>query len=562
MNPKAFIISLIFIQFAVHLPADAQIVLDPVVNPPLYNTEFIRADIGLSSPLILSLYEDRYGFIWIGTQYGLDKYDGYSVSRMSDVEYDGKKFSMEWIWSIQEDLQGILWVCSSRGLFRYDRSKNSFDMLLPNPEDPVSEDNQVLMTRQDSRGIHWVFTKGGLFSYNPEEELFTDYKKDSIVGREKYGGWYLLMKYNLERYLEDKSGNIWICTLNGLKRYDPDDDSFITHRHDPRNLQSISGNNTTSIKEDYFGNLWLRAALSFSQDVKLNRIMDAGEGIFKHYSYDPSNPKIEYNNWLYPIYIAKDSNLWIGGHNEFFRFDYQTDKLVRYQLSGEEYPRGRVWNVEEGPEGDLWMSRDGFGVSTFNPAYGKTYHFLFDENDPNNILPSNAVVVQPINNTGTIWILTESALSRSSPRVKPFHTIMTEEFFQGSENSRTISTVCFDSQGILWFGGGFGLNKIKDYNPAGKNEITSAIHSSTYCLLEDSQDQFWIGSMRNGLGRLDKSTNRVKWFGSQEHPDSLNSTYISSMHEDSRGLSGWKTVNPKVPPKHIQPSWDLWQLIS
>ena len=80
-----------------------QEILDPIVNPPAFRTEIIEADRGLSAPFLQCVFEDRYGFIWIGTQYGLDRYDGYSFARMSDVVTDGGTTSMEWIWSIRVD---------------------------------------------------------------------------------------------------------------------------------------------------------------------------------------------------------------------------------------------------------------------------------------------------------------------------------------------------------------------------------------------------------------------------------------------------------------------------
>jgi len=220
----------------------AQKMLDPVINPKLYRTEIISSDLGLSSPLINCVYEDQYGFIWIGTQYGLDRYDGYSVTRMSDVVSDSVNTSMEWIWSIQEDREGTLWVCSSKGLFRYDRAKNSFEMLLPNREEPASIDNTIYSIRQDSRSIYWLFTKGGLFSYNSNTNSFNDYKKDSIEASHVNFSWDIIYLYNQMRFCEDNSGNVWIGTLNGLKKYDHENDRFITFNHDPDDSQSIPGN--------------------------------------------------------------------------------------------------------------------------------------------------------------------------------------------------------------------------------------------------------------------------------------------------------------------------------
>ena len=161
-----------------------QKILEPVFNPNLYKTEIIDSDMGLSSLYPECLHIDRYGFIWIGTQYGLDVYDGYSVTRICDLINDSVSSSMDWIHSITEDNFGKLWVCCSNGLFGYDRTHNRFEIHLPNRDQPDSEDNAVYAIHQDSRGIYWLFTKGGLFTYNCESNLFKDYKKDSILSDE------------------------------------------------------------------------------------------------------------------------------------------------------------------------------------------------------------------------------------------------------------------------------------------------------------------------------------------------------------------------------------------
>ena len=169
---KAAITALITALLFIPVSLAAQTILEPEINPKLYRTEIISPERGLSSPLLQCIYEDRYGFIWIGTQYGLDRYDGYSVTCMSDVVSDSVNTSMEWIWSIQEDREGTLWVCSSKGLFRYDRTSNSFEIILPDREDPGSDDNYVYAVKQDSRSIYWLFTKGGLFSYDRKQNSF------------------------------------------------------------------------------------------------------------------------------------------------------------------------------------------------------------------------------------------------------------------------------------------------------------------------------------------------------------------------------------------------------
>ncbi len=538
MNRK-FLARLFLIYILVRLPVlmSAQTMLDPIVNQKRFMTEIIDSDMGLSSPLIQCIYKDRYGFLWIGSQYGLDRYDGYTVTNMSELDFEGKPASMEWIWSIEEDLEGKLWVCSSRGLFRYDRTSDAFDMILPNPEDPVSMDNQVYSVKQDSRGIHWVFTRGGLFSYNEAENLFKDYKKDSIIGRELLRSWNFLMWFNKSRFLEDMSGTIWICTTNGLKKYDSKEDQFITFRHDQDDTQSISGDNIGSAIEDKFGNLWFTAGSQGTDEIKLNRLIDADKGVFQKYAHDPLDSKSLVSDWSFSMYCSRDSNLWIGGRNGFSKFNYETDDFDSYKLPGGRDFVGAVANITEDFDGNLWMIRNSWGLTSFNPVSKISYHYWCDFTNPNNLLPDQSLYDILLDPDGTVWLAGPMGITRSTPFSKQFYSIMSDTLELEPYQDKMVSSVCSDSQGTLWFGGEFGLYKSPDFRPGEKNELIRVNDRWAYSLFGDSKGQLWIGSNGAGLGVLNKRNNNIKWYRrDQNNPDSLAENYITMLQEDSRGL--------------------------
>ena len=515
--------------------SNAQITLNPVLNPPLYKAEHIHPDQGLSAPFVLCLYEDKYGFLWIGTQYGLDRWDGYSFRKMSEVELDGNKVSMEWIWSIYEDLNGILWVCSSNGLFKYDRSRDSFELLLPDPENPVSDNNRVLLVRHDTKDRYWIFTVGGLYCYRNEDASFTDYKNDSIIGREVFISWYYLMAINENRFLEDHQGNIWMTSMNGLFRYDEEKEEFVHFRHDPGDPRSIAGEATYCLIEDPFNNIWF-TSMKRGEEMsdKLNQVVDPEKGVFRHFKPEPTPGQENERSWMYPIFSSSDSILWVGGDRKFYRFDYDSKELISYHFPGPKDQSRFVWQFTEEPTGQIWLTVPYEGLFRFNPEDNSCSHFRYDLEDPDNILQTNSTGLIPIRNASKIWLWSEIYFTVLSKKIKPFHTVFSEKFSPRYQTSKSVLAVYFDPAGGLWFGGGFGL-----YHSTGKSytetdQFKRIPSCAPYSLLRDSEGHMWLGGC--GLGELNENTGKIRWYSYYDHPDSLNGNPIYSILEDSHGV--------------------------
>ena len=526
---------------------DAQKMLDPVKNPAVFKTEIIHPDLGLSSPLLEHIYEDRYGFIWIGTQYGLDLYDGYSFTRMSDLTADGTRTSMEYIWSIDEDRSGTLWVCSSKGLFRFNRIQNSFEMLLPNLKEPDSEDNIVYSIKQDSRGIYWLFTAGGLFSYDRKENLFKDYKKDSIITDEKKVIGDALYWYNLMRFCEDHSGTIWIGSDRGLKKYDPQNDQFITYRHDPDDPESISGNFIGCIREDKYRNLWISETSldgSPGSPVALNKMNDRESGFFQRYVHDRNDAKSLVSDWIWCLHIDRHENLWIGGKNGFSRYNYEMDNfdnyiLPVYAVQRQYFLDNYISRIMEDSKGNLWMHLFFKGFLSFNPSTEEISHFYWEPDNPNYMAPDNMGKKMLEDRSGSFWVTGTGRITRSEPLSKPFYSITPETLGFHSEGDLTITSLYNDNNGTLWLGiYEQGLLKSNDYKPDKPNEYTLIdTDFEPYCFVKDNSGQLWMGTISNGLGKVNEHTNSVKWYKSDvNNPYSLSSNYITMLYEDQRNI--------------------------
>jgi signal transduction histidine kinase/ligand-binding sensor domain-containing protein len=519
----------------------SQKVLEPDLNPVIYKTEIIDPDIGLSAPFVNCMYEDRYGFIWIGTQYGLDLYDGYSVTHVGDVVSDSARTSMDWIWSITEDNAGNLWVCSAKGLFRYDRQHNTFEMHLPNLDQPDSEDNVVYAINQDSRGIYWLLTKGGLFSYNKKENLFKDYKKDTIITDESdITTGVFLQWWNEVRFHEDQAGSIWIGTWGeGLKKYDREMDRFLTFSHDSDDPESISNDTAFCINEDKNHRLWVSTVHG------LNKMIDS-TGKFQQYYHDEADDKSLVSNWTFQLFSDRNDNLWIGGLNGFSKYNFESDNFDNYVLSPEFAPNPRrsvdnlyLTRITEDSNGNLWVLIWLRGLLSFNPVTGEIAQYYYDPDYKNRLVPDLWANKIHEDRSGSIWISGIDRITRSDPVFKPFQTITPGMLELNSEGIMEVTSIYHDNRGTLWIGvDEYGFLKSTNFIPGMSCDFEQFYQDKRpYCFLQDHKGQLWLGTIDKGLGKVNESDNTVKWYPYSQNPATSSSgEYIGMMYVDQRNI--------------------------
>jgi signal transduction histidine kinase/ligand-binding sensor domain-containing protein len=484
------------------------------------------------------MYEDRYGFVWIGTQYGLNRYNGYSFDDMSEVFTDGTSTSVEWVWSIDEDREGTLWVCSSKGLFRFDRTTNSFEMFLPNIRNPESEDNTVYAFKQDSRGIYWLFTKGGLFSFNLQDHSFTDYKKDSIVSDENLVGWNPLYWWNQVRFYEDNEGTIWIGSLDGVKKYDKENNAFLTFRNDPENPASLSDDAVFGIIEDTYQNLWISTANG------LNKMIDRNKDEFIRYYHDEQNEKSLVSNRVMVLLIDRNDNFWISGVNGFSKYNYYSDNFDNYIIPLYSIPRTNVnYNylvtLTEDSEGIFWMIAWQRGIYSFNPRTEESKHFYYDPDKPDYLVNDifNNTLFE--DHTGSIWILSQDNLTRSTMVNKPFMTINPDMIDPQSRGDMDILDIYMDNSQTLWIAAyDKGIYRARQFDPAHPGTFEKISNEMSFCVYSDQHGKTWFHGLNGGLGKLiDEEKKVTKWYShvpnNQQTPSD---NWIGSILEDSRGL--------------------------
>lgn len=491
----------------------------------------------LSNNNILALFQDQEGSIWIGTNgSGLDRYDqqnGGFVHYRANKE-DPHSLSNDFILNISEDRSGNLWIgTSGGGLNRFDRQNNRFTTYQFDKQDPGSlSGNRVLGLYADPMGMLWVATEGGLDQY--------DYQSDRFTHVEQIASLPMKFRFNeLAPMLRDQAGLLWVGTSQGVIRLHPEDGSYTVFEHDPEDENSLSDNEVRSIHVDGFGALWIG---TYGGGLNL---FDSQHNTFTRFQYDRLNPDSLSSNFVYKIYEDQGGLLWIGTFGGGVNiFDRNLERFAHYFAepnNPNSLSENSIFDMHEDQQGFLWIASYGGGLNRFDPESGHFLHFKHDPNDPGS-LADNEVWAVYQDQQGEIWVGTNSGLDRFDPTKQQFTHYRHEPGNPVSLSNNVAMAVVEDQQQGIWIGSEHGLNLyIQDednfrryvHEPDDPNSLSN---DSVWCLLVDSQNTLWIGTNGGGLNRLNIETGAFSSFQNDpENPNSLSHNTVLAIYEDHLG---------------------------
>lgn len=456
--------------------------------PPVVRFEQISLREGLSQSSVYAILQDRYGFLWFGTEGGLNKYDGYQFTVYKHDPDDPTTLSDNIITALFEDREGNIWVGTGRGVDRLDREKGTF-----------------------TRSQH-----------DPEEA-------GSLSGT------------NVAALLEDSQGILWAGTYNGgLNRLDRSTGEFIHYRHDPKDPDSISGDTIEALFEDSEGVLWLGTSAGLE---RFNRETET----FTHFPRSTVNTGNPNSDLVLTIYEDSQANLWVGTNgNGLGKFDRTSETWVEYlndPEAADSLSADVVWAVLEDRSGRLWIGTDGGGLDYLDREDDHFYHY---RHNPNKIdsLTRDAVRSLYEDRSGVFWVGTYGGgLSKSNHNIDKFILYRQEPGQENSLSDNYIWSIAQDAGGALWLGtfnGGLnhmdrqsGLITVYQNDPRDPNSLSS---NDVRTLLLDSQGDLWAGTGAGGLNRFDRQTETFTQFHHDpSDPDSLISDQIRVLFEDRSG---------------------------
>ena len=478
-----------------------------------FNFKNITIEDGLSQSTVETIYQDSKGYIWIGTNDGLDRYNGYEFKHYKHDKYDKNSIANNYIVDIIEDKNGYIWVSTIGGLSRINPDKDEIKNYYSKEDSGnLSNSNlwQILCTK-DNRLI--ASTIDGLNVYDKNKDKFTRilYKEGELPSQ------YI---YSLE---EDINGHIWVGTDNGLVELDKDL-NIVKSYHD-----TIGDSDVYNVYDDSKGNIWV-----CTLDNGLFKI-NLDDKRVENYKNNNSKISIPSNN-VRDIISDSEGKLWIATDKGLCTFDYEREEFITYNkklYQSNSLIDDEIFCLLKDSSGLIWIGTYS-GISRFNPNSNFT-HFKLDPYEDNSI-SGNVIHGIYEDDDKTLWIGTnESGVN-----------IINGESIKhlNKENSNIVSDLIEDITGFknyIFIGTNEGLSVLVKNDKTAKNyTITNYTtkdglpSNKIRSIFIDSKGYLWIGTNK-GLAILDTNNNKIIDITYILDEMGVSDKFIRAVYEDSKG---------------------------
>jgi PAS domain S-box-containing protein len=499
-----------------------------------FQNDFVHLSVaeGMSQGSGMSILQDRLGFIWIMTEDGLDRYDGYRfrVYRSSD---DPTSLSDVQGSIVFEDSQGVLWIGTNGGLSRYNRETDNFTRFHSDPNNPQTLSSDMVLSICESRtGLLWIGTNDGLNSLDPNTGIFTRYVRESSRA-------IPAVRRAIRSVIADASGLIWMATYGGLHAFDPATGAMKRYVHDPSDARSLSNDQVNVLYEDRDGTIW-----AGTEGGGLNAL-NRKTGKFTSYLHDFQNPRSLGHPNVYAIYRDRAGNLLVGTYDGLNIFDEETRDftVIRNNPSDPTSLLGDyVLSIAEDRTGVLWIGTRGGGVNKYVPDRNK-FHKLQEMRGGKRELVSNQIRSFAEDEDGNMWIASENNGLEFWDRKANTHTyIQNDPRKPGGLNNNAVYALHYDP-GVLWigtFGGGLNRYDLKTktfkYWRHDPRDPSSLSQDSVRSLFRDHFGILWVGTEGGGLNRFVPEKNAfVHYQNDPARPDSFAYSLVRTFFEDAAG---------------------------
>ena len=483
------------------------------------NFESITIDEGLSQSLAEYIYQDSFGYIWIGTNDGLNRYNGNDIKVYKNIRNNDNSISNDMISSLVEDFEQNLWIGTDGGLNKLNLVTGDITRYLVSDEDKAISNTVVDEVFIDSQGRLWVCTINGLNLYDRENDKFV-----------KVANEYLENK-GLQDITEDHEGNIWVSTRDGLYKYNPDNKSVEEFLHDENNSNTISEDNIFSVYHSE-KKLWIG-----TKTGGLN-VMNLEDNSIKVYTNNPNDPNSIPSNFIRDILIDRSGDMWLATDQGLALFDMEDEKFYTFKNDSGKYSicDDNIVNLYEDTLGVIWVGTFN-GVSKFLP--NKDFKVYRNNSSDSNSLSSSSVCGIYEDSEGMVWVGTFNA---GINKINKANNEVTRYYSDLSSNNSLSSNRIKDITGIeneVWIATDNGLNKYDKIT----NEFTvykktdddkSIVNNEIRALYIDREGILWIGT-RSGICTFDREGTFTSYNKILEQNGIYEKT-ISSIYEDSEGI--------------------------
>ena len=545
---------------------------------------------GLSQSVVNCVMQDKDGFIWVGTQHGLNKFNGYNFEIYTYDPSDTNSISNNWVYSLIEDNAGNLIVLTKGGVNVLNRHKNIFsrlkfsgssgrtgnnypydvilthdgkicfnmapDLVILDQEkktvikhtsrleyDGSVKDLKVPMI-EDRNGQIWMGSTRGLSRFNPVTGNFTYFLNITSDNSS-------ISNNNISALFEDSRGDIWVGTADGLNVYDRNLQKFRRYSRQPLDRWSLSSNVIRAVIQDKNGNFWIG-----TEGGGLNklRMTSAGKPIFEVFNSEVNKLP---HNIVNDLMIDRSENLWIGTLSGLCKTDLKKQKFRLYRKDATPYSLDLLGNVIasifKDEQGKVWIGNWGQGLNILDRKTGAVQHF--SSRLPGNRHLSNDFIHYIFqDDRNRIWLGTRNGLMVWKADNNSF--VPSNDFFRGlgipDFRGIRINKILQDEQRNYWIASTNGVYMFNLGDGSSEHFSTEADeghHLSgnlVYCIARDHKGLIWIATL-NGLDVYNPVEKKVSHFRKiQGSENSLSDNFVISLcvdHNDDIWIGTGSGVN-------------------
>ena len=561
------------------------------IDYPVQSIQFthITGEDGISQSSISSMLQDSYGYIWLGTADGLNKFDGKNFAIFKNDPDDPYSISYNDITAIAEAEDGTLWIGTrGGGLNTYSRETGRFSSYHYRSEDKTTISSDYIYSIAIAPdGIVWIGTiGGGLDRYDPVTRNFTRYLNRDGTSTTISSNQVLSLAVGMD-------GMIWVGTSYGLDRFDPIQETFTNYRAENQVPVVISRSAIYSLLLEgqaiwvgsdaglfYFNpvtkqgtEILSRSGLSASERISVRTILLGSNksiwvgtldyGLFRispdrtkveQITSDPRDTKTIGDNRILSALEDQSGIIWLGTYSNFVsQIDPLRNRfksLIYSPWKENSISEALVWAVVVDKKNNLWIGTDGGGLNRYNLKTGSMRYYKYSPDDITS-LDDNHVRSLLIDRDGTLWVGTNKGLNRYQEQDGTFLHIPLRQIIETKDNNSkniintnpiTVLAICQEENGILWIGTeNSGLYKLNpedgttDHFEYLRGYTRSLTSNTVWALLPEANHVLWIGTDR-GLTRLDTKFNNFENFlPSPNKRGSLSDYRILSIHRDRQG---------------------------
>jgi signal transduction histidine kinase/ligand-binding sensor domain-containing protein len=502
--------------------------------------------------------QDDQGFVWFGTPYGLNRFDGYNFKVFTHAPGNPKSISGSSITALFKDHNGSLWVGCNQFLNKFDSKTEAFTRYRV---------SYVFHISQDAAGTLWLSTPSGLYSLDPANGNIRRYFHDPDDPAS-------LESNDVKSSGEDREGGFWVATSEGLDSFDRRIGKVTLH------IPLYEPSYPFSFYEDRFGVFWI-----YHVSANPLSVFDRKTHTLTHFSFHEENSPGLALTGITGMLEDQNGALWLSSNGAgLLKFDREHRRFIRYRNSladPESLAQNSVREVFADQEGIIWASLGGFGLTRFTSRPLPFQRYRHDFGNPaSRDEPFVGAIYE--DHQGILWIGTHEALNRIDRKAERYDAFSLTAAGEGTD----VITICEDRRGYLWVGtyshGLFrfdprtALFKRFQHNPRDPHSLSNnivprllvdhngtlwaathdgldhfdaatgtfttyraglqGVHPNYLELVEDRNGILWLGTESSGLLRFDPETGQFMIYQHDiERQGTLSNPRVNSVHFDRPG---------------------------